>query len=131
MPVKDARIPAWSTYPIGSLLSPLVATIGGGVAVGEVHYYPITAPVLVLVGCFMMQQARRIEWTDLTEGVPAFLTMVIMPFTFNIAHGIAAGIVSHALVKVGSGRAREVSWLMWLLAVLVVIAYASLPRLRH
>jgi len=113
------------------LFAPLIQAIGGGVEAGGLTYYPITAPVIILVGCFMMRQARRVEWTDLTEAIPAFLTMVLMPFTYNIAHGVACGIVAYVVVKVGSGRWREVSWLMWVLALVMVVSYAALPRLRH
>lgn len=112
-------------------LSPLVATVGGGVMRDGLAYYPITAPAVILVGSFMMGQAARIRWDDATEALPAFAALVAIPFTFNIAHGVAAGIVAYVLVKAGAGRAREVSPLMWVLAVLVVAAYALLPRLRH
>jgi AGZA family xanthine/uracil permease-like MFS transporter len=111
--------------------SPLVAMVGGGVERGGIFYYPVTAPAVILVGSFMMGQVARIPWDDVTEALPAFAALVAIPFTFNIAHGVAAGIVAHVLVKAGAGRAREVSRLMWVLAALVVLAYALLPRLRH
>jgi AGZA family xanthine/uracil permease-like MFS transporter len=111
--------------------APLVSALGGGVERDGLMYYPITAPVVILVGSLMMRAARHISWDDVTEAVPAFLTMVLMPFTYNIAHGVAAGIVSYVVVKVGAGRAREVSWLMWATAAVLVISYAALPRLRH
>jgi AGZA family xanthine/uracil permease-like MFS transporter len=86
---------------------------------------------VVLIGSFMLAELRRVSWGDVTEAVPAFLTLTVMPFTFNIAHGVAAGIVSFALMKGAAGRRREVPGLMWALAVLVVLAYLALPRLRH
>jgi AGZA family xanthine/uracil permease-like MFS transporter len=110
---------------------PLVAAVGGGVRVGEAYFYPITAPVIVLVGSLMMGQAARIAWSDATEALPAFATIVLIPFTFNIAHGVAGGLVAYALVKAGSGRAREVAPVVWVLAALLVLAYALLPTLRH
>lgn len=117
---------------LGSLFfAPLVATVAGGVERAGVAYHPVTAPAIVLVGSFMMAQVSRIRWGDVTEALPAFTAMVAIPFTFNIAHGVAAGIVAHVLVKAGAGRPREVSRLMWILAALVVLAYALLPRLRH
>jgi AGZA family xanthine/uracil permease-like MFS transporter len=79
----------------------------------------------------MLASVVRVAWDDPGEAVPAFLTLVLMPFTFNIAHGVAAGIVSWVAIKAGSGRARQVSPLMWALALLVVVAYVTLPRLRH
>ena len=117
---------------LGALfLSPLVATVGGGVRIGEASFYPITAPVIVLVGSLMMGQAARIAWTDATEALPAFATMVLIPFTFNIAHGVAGGLVAYAVVKAGAGRAREVAPVVWVLAAILVLAYALLPTLRH
>lgn len=117
---------------LGALFfSPLVATVAGGVERGGIAYHPITAPAIILVGSFMLAQVSRIRWDDVTEALPAFAAVVTIPFTFNIAHGVAAGIVAHVLVKAGAGRRREVSRLMWILAALVVLAYALLPRLRH
>jgi AGZA family xanthine/uracil permease-like MFS transporter len=111
--------------------APVVAMVGGGVVVNDLYYYPITAPVVILVGSLMMGQAGRIAWNDATEAVPAFVALVLVPFTFNIAHGVAGGIVAHVLVKAGAGRRRDVPWLMWVLAAVIVAAYALLPRLRH
>jgi AGZA family xanthine/uracil permease-like MFS transporter len=112
-------------------LSPLVATVGGGVRVGDGYFYPITAPVIVLVGSLMMGQAARIAWSDATEALPAFATIVLIPFTFNIAHGVAGGLVAYAVVKAGAGRAREVAPVVWGLAGILLLAYALLPTLRH
>jgi AGZA family xanthine/uracil permease-like MFS transporter len=111
--------------------SPLAAMVGGGVERAGLFYYPVTAPAVIVVGSFMMRQVTRIRWDDATEALPAFAALVAIPFTFNIAHGVAAGIVAHVAVKAGAGRAREVSRVTWVLAVLVLAAYALLPRLRH
>ena len=117
---------------LGALFfSPLVAAVGGGVRVGEASLYPITAPVIVLVGSLMMGQAARIAWDDATEALPAFATMILIPFTFNIAHGVAGGLVAYAVVKAGAGRGREVAPVVWVLAAMLVAAYAFLPPLRH
>jgi AGZA family xanthine/uracil permease-like MFS transporter len=112
-------------------LAPVVAVVGGGVEAGGLYYYPVTAPVVILVGSLMMGQAARVAWPDPTEAIPAFVTLVLIPFTFNIAHGVAGGIVAYVVVKAGAGRGREVSWLMWALAAVLAAAYALLPRLRH
>ena len=93
------------------------------------YYYPITAPVIILVGSLMMGQAGRDRLARRHRGAfPPSLTLVLIPFTFNIAHGVAAGIVAYVLVKAGAGRRRGVS-AMWVLGALVA-AYALL-RLRH
>ena len=72
----------------------------------------------------MMVGARDVEWERLDEAVPAFLTIVAMPFTYSIANGIVFGICSYAAIKVVSGRRREVTPPIYVLAVLLAIYYA-------
>ncbi len=126
-----ANVATAALFVLALFCAPLVAAVGGGVERGGFFYYPVTAPVVVLIGSFMLAELRKVAWADVSEAVPAFLTLTIMPFTFNIAHGVAAGIVSFALMKGAAGRRREVPGLMWALAGLVVLAYLALPRLRH
>jgi adenine/guanine/hypoxanthine permease len=85
-----------------------------------------TAPALIIVGVLMLGSIVRISWDDISEAVPAFVTMVAMPFTFSIANGIALGFISYPIIKAISGRAREVHWLMYVLAALFVLRYALL-----
>jgi AGZA family xanthine/uracil permease-like MFS transporter len=85
-----------------------------------------TAPALIVVGALMMRGARDLEWTRVDEAVPALLTIGLMPFTFSIANGIAAGILSWVAIKVLVGRVREVGWGMAVLAVLLAAFYAFL-----
>ncbi len=87
-----------------------------------------TSPALIIVGVLMASAVRSINFDDFTEGFPAFLTFTLMPFTYSIANGIAAGIVSFVMLKAAAGRAKEVHWLMWILAVLVVLRYAFLSE---
>jgi AGZA family xanthine/uracil permease-like MFS transporter len=109
----------------GSLLvAPLVGLVGQATAGGG---NPVTAPALILVGTMMVRAVREIDWSDVTEAAPAFFTALLMPLTFNISHGLAAGIVVYALVKLAARRGREVHWLMYVLAVLFVLRYALLP----
>jgi AGZA family xanthine/uracil permease-like MFS transporter len=82
----------------------------------------ITAPALVVVGSFMMTAITKIDWRDFTEAFPAFLTIIVMPLTFSISHGLAAGFVSYAVVKIFSGRVRGTHWLTYILAA-VFAAY--------
>ena len=79
-----------------------------------------TAPVLVVVGVFMMSAVMEINWHDLTEAVPAFLTIAMMPFAYSIAEGIVFGIVSYTLIKTFTGKSKDVSALMWVHSVLFV-----------
>lgn len=104
--------------------TPLVALVGQGTG-GSSN--PVTAPALILVGILMVQAVREIDWSDPTEAAPAFFTALVMPLTFNISHGLAAGIVVYALVKLAARRGREVHWLMYALAVLFLLRYAFLP----
>jgi len=83
-----------------------------------------TAPVLILVGLFMMSPILKINFDDYTESLPCFLTIVMMPFAYSIAEGISFGIISYVLLKALSGKFKEVSWLMAVLAVLFLIKYA-------
>ena len=75
-----------------------------------------TAPALILVGALMIMEVRGINFDDLTEGIPAFLTIVMMPLTFSIANGFAFGFISYAFLKLLSGRGREVHFIVWLVA---------------
>jgi len=79
------------------------------------------------VGTLMVRAVKEIEWSDMTEAAPAFFTALLMPLTFNISHGLAAGIIVYALVKLAARRGREVHWLMYALAVLFLLRYAFLP----
>jgi AGZA family xanthine/uracil permease-like MFS transporter len=103
---------------------PLVGMVGQQAAG---HTNPVTAPALILVGTMMVRAVREIDWDDLTEAAPAFFTAILMPLTFNISHGLAAGVVSYTLVKVAAGRRREVHWLLYLLTLLFMLRYALLP----
>jgi len=108
-------------------LSPLVKMIGGGYATAQgLVLYPVVAPALILVGTLMMREVRHIEWDDATEAVPAFLTMIVMPLALSITEGIAFGFVSAVLLKLVTGRGRELHWLIYVFAVLFVLRYAFL-----
>ncbi|QSQ08015.1 Adenine permease AdeP [Koleobacter methoxysyntrophicus] len=85
-----------------------------------------TAPALIIVGVLMMGAVREIDFSDFSEALPAFMTIVIMPFSYSIANGIAAGLVFYPLVKVISGRAREVHPIIYILAFLFILRFATL-----
>jgi AGZA family xanthine/uracil permease-like MFS transporter len=73
----------------------------------------------------MMSQVSKIDFDDVEEGLPAFLTLALMPFTFSITIGIGAGFLSYVLLKVARGKARQVHPLMWVVAAAFVIYFAS------
>ena len=83
-----------------------------------------TAPALLFVGVLMIQGITHIEWDDITEAVPAFLTIVFMPFAYSIADGIAMGFISYALIKLCTGKASTVPYMVWIVAVLWAIKFA-------
>ena len=99
------------------LIAPLVEVIPSEAAV----------PALVLVGFLMMQQVREIDWSDLEIAIPAFLTIVLMPFTYSISVGIGAGFIAYVLIKVVVGKAGQVHPLLWLVAVSFVVYFAIDP----
>ncbi len=82
-----------------------------------------TAPALVIVGLFMMTPITKINFIDFTEAIPAFLTIVMMPFAYSIADGIVFGMVSYVVLKLLTGRTKEVSKVMWILALLFVLKF--------
>jgi adenine/guanine/hypoxanthine permease len=85
------------------------------------------APALVIVGVLMMGQIREIDFEDFTVALPAFLTIVVMPFTYSIANGIGAGFVSYVLLRAATGRARGIHPLLWVVAALFVVYFAIGP----
>lgn len=87
-----------------------------------------TAPALIIVGALMMESVRHIEFDDFTESLPAFLTIALMPFTYSIANGISAGLVMYPLLKLISGRGREVHWIIYILAILVIARFIFLSE---
>jgi AGZA family xanthine/uracil permease-like MFS transporter len=104
-------------FLLSMVLAPLVNVIPSEAAV----------PALVLVGFLMMQQVRGIDWDDLEIAIPAFLTIVLMPFTYSISVGIGAGFVAYVLIKLVLGKAAQVHPLLWLVAALFVVYFAIDP----
>jgi AGZA family xanthine/uracil permease-like MFS transporter len=98
---------------LGALFfSPLVEMLGG--------YAPVTAPALVLVGGMMLRNVRHIDWDDYTELLPSFLVLLGIPLSYSIADGLALGFIAYPLLKLIGGRVREVRWVSWLVATLLL-----------
>ena len=87
-----------------------------------------TAPALIIVGLLMVSAIKEIDFEDFTEGLPAFMCIIMMPFTYSIANGVAAGIIFYTILKVITGKASKVHWMMYLLFVLVVVRYLFLTE---
>jgi AGZA family xanthine/uracil permease-like MFS transporter len=108
-------------FLLALFFSPLIAMVGS--------YPPITAPALVIVGAMMLQNAAKVDWKDYSESVPAFLTMIGIPLSYSIADGLALGFISYPIIKLLGGKGREVVWLTYALA-LVLVAYFVFVRSR-
>ncbi|MDQ7823725.1 MAG: NCS2 family permease [Candidatus Eremiobacteraeota bacterium] len=106
-------------FLVALFFSPLVRLIGGGCVENGNPFNPITAPVLILVGCLMLTNIKHIDTDDFTETIPAFLTIMATPLTYNIAYGLALGFISYPVLKLLSGRGREVSPVVYITAVIL------------
>ena len=98
-------------------LSPLVSVIPSEAAV----------PALVLVGFLMMQQVKGIDWDDLEIAIPAFLTIVLMPFTYSITVGIGAGFLAYVLIKLVLGKVAQIHPLLWVISAMFILYFAIHP----
>ncbi|MCC6589358.1 MAG: NCS2 family permease [Bryobacterales bacterium] len=87
-----------------------------------------TGPALILVGAAMLSHVSEIDWENAGVAIPAFLTLTVIPLSFSIANGLAVGFTSYAFIRLLTGRAREVSWLVWVLAALFIARFAYLSR---
>jgi AGZA family xanthine/uracil permease-like MFS transporter len=110
--------------------SPLISVFGGAVPIPgpqggaeQIFVSPVTAPALVVVGFLMMTTVRFIPWDRVDEAIPAFLTILTLPLTFNISYGIGFGFISYVLIKLAGGRAGEVHPLLYGAALLFALAF--------
>ena len=85
-----------------------------------------TAPALILVGALMTESIAQVEWREFSEAFPAFVTLIATPLTFSIANGLSLGVISYTIAKLGAGKHREVSVLLWLLTILFIARYMYL-----
>ena len=112
-----ASIVTGIAFLLTTFLAPLVAIIP----------YEAATPALLVVGFLMMSQVKNIEWDDLGIGIPAFLTIILMPFSYNISVGIGAGFVTHVVIRVVQGRSKEIHPLLLLVSGLFMIYFLSSP----
>jgi AGZA family xanthine/uracil permease-like MFS transporter len=85
-----------------------------------------TAPALLFVACLMLRELVEVDWADTTEAVPAAITALVIPFTYSIAEGIAFGFITYAVLKLTTGRARDVKPIVWVIAAVFVFRFAWL-----
>jgi len=117
------------------VLAPVVTVVGQDIGPAvynvaatapHVAMYPGVAPALIVVGFLMMRPLRKVNWDDMTEALPAFLTVAMMVFGYAIHEGIAIGCISFATIKLLTGRGKEVHPVMYAIAVALVLRYAFL-----
>jgi adenine/guanine/hypoxanthine permease len=104
-------------FLVSMVFAPLVSVIPSEAAV----------PALVLVGFLMMQQVKGITWDDMEIAIPAFLTIILMPFTYSITVGIGAGFVAYVLIKAVRGKSEQIHPLLWVVAGLFIVYFAINP----
>ncbi|WDO05428.1 NCS2 family permease [Streptomyces murinus] len=113
----------------------LASAVTGLLFAACLFFTPVTAIVpqevasaaLVVIGAMMLMNARHVDWGDRATAIPVFLTVVLMPFTYTITTGVAAGVISYTAIKVAQGRAREIGALMWGLTVIFLVYFALHP----
>lgn len=106
-------------FALSIFFMPIVEAIAGLPA--------ITAPALMIVGCFMMEGLARIDWKTFDEGFPAFAIILTMPLTSSIATGIAIGFITYPLMKLVSGKGKEVHWIIYLFGVIFLLQMIFIP----
>ncbi len=102
-------------FVLALFISPLITMIGS--------YTVITAPALIVVGSLMIKNVLKIQWDDFSESIPCFLMITGIPLTYSIADGLTMGYVTYPFIKLLSGKGRDVSWFMYLLAFLLVLYF--------
>jgi AGZA family xanthine/uracil permease-like MFS transporter len=112
-----ASVVTGALFLLATFLAPIVAIIP----------YEAATPALVVVGFLMMVQVREIAWDDVEIALPAFLTIILMPFAFSITVGIGAGFISYVLIKAVRGKAASIHPLLWIVAALFVLYFAIDP----
>jgi len=103
-------------FLLSLFISPIVGIIPGAA----------TAPILVIVGIFMMEPVLRIDFSDYLVAIPAFLAIVMMPFAFSIAEGIVAGVVAYVILHILTGKVRQITPTMWVLGAMFLLRYIFL-----
>jgi AGZA family xanthine/uracil permease-like MFS transporter len=108
-------------FLVALFFSPIVKMIGS--------YPPITAPALIVVGSMMMRNVVKVDWDNYAECMPTFLVILGIPLTFSIADGLALGFIAYPAIKLLAGQGRDVKWLMYVMAV-ILVAYFVMVRVQ-
>ncbi|HQE06314.1 MAG TPA: NCS2 family permease, partial [Tepidanaerobacteraceae bacterium] len=81
-------------------------------------------PALIMVGVFMASSLNEIDFSDISEAFPAFITAIAMPMTYSISYGLALGFVAYTAIKFLTGKGKEIHWLMYILTILFILYFA-------
>lgn len=100
-------------FLLATVLAPVAGIVPGAA----------TAPALIIVGVFMLGNVTKIDWTNIEDAIPCFLTITIMPFAYSISDGIGFGIISYTIIKLLRGKAKEVPALMYILSAMFIALY--------
>ncbi|MCX6645291.1 MAG: NCS2 family permease [bacterium] len=120
-------------FLLAVFFSPLVKMIGGGYMIGldsfgsPIIKYPVIAAPLIIVGSLMMKGLKDVDWDDPATSIAAFITIIMMPLTLSIALGIAFGFITYVAIKLLSGKAHEVHWLMYIISAIFILRFAFFP----
>ncbi len=113
-------------FLISIFFAPVIAIVGGGVEVAEgIIKYPVTSPALIVVGFMMMTVMTKIDFKNYEIGLPAFITIIIIPFTYNISYGIGFGFISYTLIKLFKRKFKELHPLMIVVSVLFLVVFIA------
>ena len=88
-----------------------------------------TAPALFFVACLMLRELTELDWDETTEVIPAAVTALAMPFTYSIANGLAFGFITYAVLKLFTGQAKQVHWMVWLIGGVFLFCKYGVPLL--
>ncbi|ASF38612.1 NCS2 family permease [Halobacillus halophilus] len=106
-------------FLLSMFFAPLVGAVSGLPA--------ITAPVLIIVGCFMMEGLAKVNWTSFDDAFPAFIIILTMPLTSSIATGIALGFITYPVLKLVMGKGKQVHWILYVFAVIFILQMTFFP----
>jgi AGZA family xanthine/uracil permease-like MFS transporter len=102
-------------FLVALFFTPVIEMVG--------KYPPITAPALVIVGSMMIRNVTKVDWANYAESTPAFLIMIGIPFTYSIGDGLAIGFIAYPVIKLLAGQGRDVKWLMYAMAAILVVYF--------
>lgn len=118
-------------FLLAIFFSPIAKMIGGGYNIAmegtPVFKYPVIAAPLIIVGSLMMKGLKDVGWDDTAIAISAFITIIMMPLTLSIATGIAFGFISYTVIKLLSGKGREVHWLLYVVSLIFLLRFIFLP----